>query len=182
MLGVRDGHLARRARRDGRRYSQLGVPRYFGPDYRLAVPTDPSMTNMNSDAYLDKYTQVILQQLSEIEHAPSVPFHKVPKDFYPTDHRDAVADVADPDVRTDQDETRRAHEAEFYDGERDVDDKSALAAEKGVATSEENRASKGSKSILSSDKSSKAKQRKQQQYAPGTECTAGAAEVPMEEA
>ena len=153
---------------------------YFAPDYRLTVPTDPSMTNMNSDAYLDKYTQVILQQLGEIEHAPSVPFQKVPKDFFPTDHHDAFADVADPNVRA-ADRSKRAHEAEFYANERDVDAGGRSGngddggkAEAHPAPSAENRERDASKSILSSDKSPKPTRKP---YPKGTECAAGSVAV-----
>jgi len=157
---------------------------YFGPDYRLAVPTDGNMTNANSDAYLDKYTSVILRQLNGLEHAPSVPFHSVPKDFFPSDHHDSVVEMADPDVRGDE---GRAHQAEFYGSETrrgDADaernnstiDAAAAAAKEGeaeLATTADNKELDGTKSILSSDTSVKAKRKQKQSYPPGTECAAG---------
>lgn len=50
---------------------------YFGPDYTLHV--DPSnMENLNSPKDLEKIRNMLLEQLSRLPHAPSVPFQNTP--------------------------------------------------------------------------------------------------------
>ncbi|CAI7855661.1 unnamed protein product, partial [Closterium sp. NIES-53] len=47
---------------------------YFGPDYTLHI-TPSNMENQNSRAYLDSVRTRLLENLSKLQHAPSVPFH-----------------------------------------------------------------------------------------------------------
>ncbi|KAK6920649.1 Histone deacetylase domain [Dillenia turbinata] len=50
---------------------------YFGPDYTLHV--EPSnMENLNSAADLEKIRSMLLEQLSRLPHAPSIPFQTTP--------------------------------------------------------------------------------------------------------
>ncbi|KAK7855345.1 histone deacetylase 6 [Quercus suber] len=50
---------------------------YFGPDYTLHV--DPSnMENLNSPKDMEKIRNTLLEQLSRLPHAPSVPFQTTP--------------------------------------------------------------------------------------------------------
>ncbi|KAH9602119.1 hypothetical protein KSS87_008289 [Heliosperma pusillum] len=50
---------------------------YFGPDYTLHV--EPSnMENQNSPKDLEKIRNILLEQLSRLPHAPSVPFQTTP--------------------------------------------------------------------------------------------------------
>ncbi|PIA51738.1 hypothetical protein AQUCO_01100542v1 [Aquilegia coerulea] len=52
---------------------------YFGPDYTLHVPPS-NMENLNSPKDLEKIRNILLEQLSRIEHAPSVQFQERPPD------------------------------------------------------------------------------------------------------
>ncbi|CAK7329217.1 unnamed protein product [Dovyalis caffra] len=50
---------------------------YFGPDYTLHV--DPSnMKNLNSPKYMETIRNTLLEQVSRLIHAPSVPFQTTP--------------------------------------------------------------------------------------------------------
>ncbi|XP_059306724.1 histone deacetylase 6-like isoform X2 [Lycium ferocissimum] len=50
---------------------------YFGPDYTLNVEPIP-MVNKNSPRDLEKIRNMLLEQLSHLPHAPSVPFQMAP--------------------------------------------------------------------------------------------------------
>lgn len=50
---------------------------YFGPDYNLHI--EPSnMENLNTPGDMEKIRNILLEHLSRIEHAPSVPFQTTP--------------------------------------------------------------------------------------------------------
>ncbi|KAL0289442.1 UNVERIFIED_CONTAM: Histone deacetylase 6 [Sesamum calycinum] len=50
---------------------------YFGPDYTLHV--EPShMENLNTERDLEKIRNMLLEQLSKLQHVPSVPFQTMP--------------------------------------------------------------------------------------------------------
>lgn len=94
---------------------------YYGPDYKLHL-TPSDMQNQNDPKELEKTKIKLLQNLSLIEHAPSVQMQQVPPDFYLLDdgiHEDRV----DPNVRMsihhqDKEVQRRG---EFFDGDEDQD-------------------------------------------------------------
>ncbi|EPS61162.1 hypothetical protein M569_13639, partial [Genlisea aurea] len=50
---------------------------YFGPDYTLHIEPKP-MENLNTERDLEKIRNMLLEQISRIEHAPSVPFKVMP--------------------------------------------------------------------------------------------------------
>lgn len=52
---------------------------YFGPDYNLHVAPS-NMENQNSRAYLESIRERLLENLSKLQHAPSVQFHERPPD------------------------------------------------------------------------------------------------------
>lgn len=52
---------------------------YFGPDYTLHVAPS-NMENKNSRQILEDIKAQLLENLSELQHAPSVPFHERPPD------------------------------------------------------------------------------------------------------
>jgi histone deacetylase 1/2 len=54
---------------------------YYSPDYRLHLDPDPSLHNANSKDYLFKCTSVILENLRNLQAAPSVEFSQVPSEF-----------------------------------------------------------------------------------------------------
>eukprot|EP00939_MAST-03C_sp_MAST-3C-sp1_P003317 g3317.t1 len=83
---------------------------YFGPEYNLHLTPQASLQNDNTDQYLEKYRDVILQNLSSLECAPSVQLHHVPPDWM---IKSAEEKESDPDVRPSTDE-KKEHESEHY--------------------------------------------------------------------
>ncbi|KAJ6795647.1 histone deacetylase 6-like [Iris pallida] len=64
---------------------------YFGPDYTLHV--EPlSMENKNSAKDLEKMRNVLLEQLSKIQHVPSVQFQERPPNTEPPEEEDENMD------------------------------------------------------------------------------------------
>ncbi|XP_002983212.2 histone deacetylase 19 [Selaginella moellendorffii] len=55
---------------------------YFGPEYTLLVPAS-NKENANSPEYLDSLRQQLLENISKLQHAPSVPFYERPPDMEP---------------------------------------------------------------------------------------------------
>jgi histone deacetylase 1/2 len=82
------------------------------------------MQNLNDPRELEKTKIKLLQNLSLIEHAPSVQMQQVPPDFYLLDDKlSAEQDRADPDVRMSL-AARDKHvekKGEFFDGDEDQD-------------------------------------------------------------
>mmetsp|Transcript_1880 Transcript_1880/g.3017 ORF Transcript_1880/g.3017 Transcript_1880/m.3017 type:complete len:449 (-) Transcript_1880:1614-2960(-) len=94
---------------------------YFGPDHQLHLQPDPNMKNMNSKAYLEKHTQIILENLNSLEAVPNAQFVDVPSDFADIDERRRAAlDSGDQDARESGEHTRQ-HKAEFYEDDKDND-------------------------------------------------------------
>jgi histone deacetylase 1/2 len=94
---------------------------YYGPDYKLHL-TPSDMQNLNDPKELEKTKIKLLQNLSLIEHAPSVQMQQVPPDFYLLDDN-AHEDKADPNVRMsiqarDKEVQKKG---EFFDGDEDQD-------------------------------------------------------------
>lgn len=52
---------------------------YFGPDYTLHVAPS-NMENKNSHVLLEEIRSKLLENLSRLQHAPSVQFHERPPD------------------------------------------------------------------------------------------------------
>lgn len=61
---------------------------YFGPDFVMDVPSN-NMDNMNTKEYLLRTTQIIMENLRRIPHAPSVQLQPLVRDGY-GDARDAL--------------------------------------------------------------------------------------------
>ncbi|KAK3412888.1 hypothetical protein EUGRSUZ_I01553 [Eucalyptus grandis] len=72
---------------------------YFGPDYTLHVAPS-NMENKNSRQLLEEIRSKLLENLSKLQHAPSVPFQERPPD---TELPEADEDQEDPDERWDPD-------------------------------------------------------------------------------
>jgi len=91
---------------------------YYGPDFKLHL-TPSEMPNNNPKEELEKTKIQVLQNLSYLEHAPSVQMQQVPPDFY------SLEDISepDPDVRISQkDEDKMVvKENEFFEDEKDQD-------------------------------------------------------------
>jgi histone deacetylase 1/2 len=52
---------------------------YYAPDFKLHI-TPSNMENLNTPEYLDKIRERLFENLRQINHAPSVPFHQTPHD------------------------------------------------------------------------------------------------------
>jgi len=86
---------------------------YFGPDYNLHLQPS-NMENMNSLEYLEKYKNIILENLNHIKGAPSVQMQEVPPDtYYVSEDEDDI----DPDDRLSQRalDKHKARSNDFYD-------------------------------------------------------------------
>jgi len=95
---------------------------YYGPDFKLHLaPND--MVNYNTREELERTKVLVLQNLSQLDHAPSVQMQQVPPDLLTLD--DPTEDQADPDVRISQKEEDKMviKETEFYSGDKDQDTK-----------------------------------------------------------
>jgi histone deacetylase 1/2 len=77
---------------------------YYGPDFRLFVPSN----NMDTREYLEKYKIKVIEILRSTQHAPSVQMHEVPSDAY------TFSDEED-------DQGEREHDAEMRMMERQRD-------------------------------------------------------------
>jgi histone deacetylase 1/2 len=92
---------------------------YYGPDFNLHLSASDA-PNLNTREKLEERRNAVLQQLKEIEQAPSVQMQLVPPDMYVVDQFDE--DDRDPDVRMSQaDYDRAVKENEFYDSDHDQD-------------------------------------------------------------
>lgn len=60
---------------------------YFGPDFRLDVPSS-NMENLNTREYLEKIKIQVFENLSRTQFAPSIQMQEVPADNYPSDDED----------------------------------------------------------------------------------------------
>jgi histone deacetylase 1/2 len=89
---------------------------YFAPDYNLHLTPEP-MENLNDKPMLDAIRSELLQQLQDLQGAPSVAMQQVPPLF---ERAEAEEMEGDPDEREEAktrsgDGTRKQHESELYD-------------------------------------------------------------------
>jgi histone deacetylase 1/2 len=94
---------------------------YFGPDFKLHIPS-LSMDNLNTEEYLSKHKIQILENLRQLQGAPSVQIQEVPPDTYFSDDEE---DEMDPDIRETEQQSFKdkyvERDDEFYDGDYDND-------------------------------------------------------------
>lgn len=98
---------------------------YYAPDFKLHL-TPSNMENMNKPDQLQVITSRILQNLKNLQAAPSVQMNPIPPDWSllnTTSQQEMEENDPDsrPQAMTKDGATRREHEAEFYSGDRDVD-------------------------------------------------------------
>lgn len=108
---------------------------YYAPDFKLHL-TASNMENMNKRDHLDSIRSRILQNLSNLQGAPSVQMHPIPPDWAMRHATQAEMDDSAPDARTERGLTadgalRREADNEFYDGERDQDQQDGSDEAKG---------------------------------------------------
>ncbi|KAK9729626.1 putative histone deacetylase 1-B [Basidiobolus ranarum] len=88
---------------------------YFGPDYKLGVPSN-NMENLNTREYLENIRSKVIDNLRQIPFAPSVQMQEVPRDFSSDEEEEE-----DPDVRvsTQQYDARVVPDTELSDSDDD---------------------------------------------------------------
>lgn len=95
---------------------------YYAPDFKLHL-TPSNAENLNKRETLDNITARILQNLKNLQGAPSVQMHPVPPDW--ATRSNAGDDERNPDKKTPNTHkdgaTRRDHENEFYENDADND-------------------------------------------------------------
>jgi len=89
---------------------------YFSPDFRLRFPSS-NMENLNSKEYLEKMTMKIIENLRNLQGAPSVAMQDVPPD---TQFDSEDEDEEDADERP-KGKSRRTYE-EYSDSEDEISD------------------------------------------------------------
>jgi len=89
---------------------------YFSPDFRLRFPSS-NMENLNSKEYLEKMTIKIIENLRNLQGAPSVAMQDVPPD---TQFDSEDEDEEDADERP-KGKSRRTYE-EYSDSEDEISD------------------------------------------------------------
>jgi len=85
---------------------------YYGPEFNLHYPTNPSVENLNTRQYLDTVKQQVMENLRMLQGAPSVAMESIPDLLQPHD-----AGPGNPDARTAS--SGAQNPAEFYDGAKD---------------------------------------------------------------
>lgn len=104
---------------------------YYAPDYKLHLTPSQTMENQNKQEHLMAITARILQNLKNLQGAPSIQMHPVPSDWSFSHHvkPDELEDK-NPDKRpvplTKEGATKVEHPAEFAKG-RNTDKKSKKA-------------------------------------------------------
>mmetsp|Transcript_14673 Transcript_14673/g.34924 ORF Transcript_14673/g.34924 Transcript_14673/m.34924 type:complete len:422 (-) Transcript_14673:206-1471(-) len=87
---------------------------YFVPDWKLHLQPNPSMDNLNTRSYLEGIKQQVLENLRQLQGAPSVQMAQMPPSLQTEDEKD---DDEDAEQRND---THR-HASEAFEHEQDHD-------------------------------------------------------------
>ena len=91
---------------------------YYAPDFELHLTPEPR-DNMNTQQSLEQVRVDLLEQLQNLQGAPSVQMQQVPPDFELKKKKEGENDGGqDDDVRggnMNKDVVKKQHEAEFYD-------------------------------------------------------------------
>jgi histone deacetylase 1/2 len=108
---------------------------YYAPDFKLHLTPSQTMENQNKSEHLMAITARILQNLKNLQGAPSIQMHPVPSDWSFSNHvkPDELEDT-DPDKRpaplTKEGATKVEHSAEFARGAKSDPKKSKKAKTK----------------------------------------------------
>jgi histone deacetylase 1/2 len=109
---------------------------YYAPDFKLHLTPSPNMENMNKPDQLHAITARILQNLKNLQGAPSVQMHPAPPDWVCVsgsnrqELEDTQPDKKTPSLTSDG-ALKKEHELEFFDSEKDVDRGSGSASSEG---------------------------------------------------
>lgn len=87
---------------------------YYGPDFRLHL-TPSDAQNLNSREALETVKMQVLQNLSQLEHAPSVQMHYVPPDMFLSEDPEDDPDLLGGGLHW------KEKDEEFFDGAEDQD-------------------------------------------------------------
>ena len=94
---------------------------YYAPSFKLHL-TPTNAINHNPKDRMERIKLEVLQNLKEIDCAPSVQMHQIPPDYYINDesYKD---DYIDPDYRKNEEDLDQVaiKDNDFYDGDRDQD-------------------------------------------------------------
>jgi acetoin utilization deacetylase AcuC-like enzyme len=94
----------------------------YAPSYQLHPPPLYHFDNKNTPQYIDDVRRTVLEQLRQLECAPSVQMHYVPKDFFMEDlAEDEDSYDSNGDFSTENDDLKVDRGDEFYDNDRDID-------------------------------------------------------------
>lgn len=97
---------------------------YYGPDYKLHL-TPTNMENLNKREALDNITARILQNLKNLQGAPSVQMHPIPPDWS-TKLQETDGEPDRREKATNKEGgLKKQSENEFYEDDRDQDQKEA---------------------------------------------------------
>jgi histone deacetylase 1/2 len=112
---------------------------YYAPDFKLSLKPNQSMENQNKREHLDAITQRVLQNLKNLQGAPSIQMHPVPPDWSftntvtPQELEDNEPDKRHPSMTKDGG-TKPSNPLESAKGVRsDTKKKSKLKAKAAVA-------------------------------------------------
>ncbi|CAL2045985.1 unnamed protein product [Caenorhabditis brenneri] len=98
---------------------------YFGPHYRLHLEASAAQ-NENNAEMLASLTRDVIANLNELDHSPSVQMQPRQEDAFPgLADEGIIIDAADPDRRLGPEVTDGMvqHEGEFFEAEREGDDR-----------------------------------------------------------
>lgn len=94
----------------------------YAPSYQLHPPPLYHFDNKNTPQYIDDVRRTVLEQLRQLECAPSVQMHYVPKDFFMEDlAEDEDSYDSNGDYSSESDDLKVDRGDEFYDNEKDID-------------------------------------------------------------
>lgn len=87
---------------------------FYAPDFKLHL-TPSDAQNLNSDDDLERVKTQVLQNLSQLEHAPSVQMHYVPPDMFLHETQEGDDDLLGGGLH------HQERDEEFFDGDDDQD-------------------------------------------------------------
>lgn len=98
----------------------------FGQEHRLHIEIDQDMKNLNDRRYMEKCTGFILEQLSRIQHVPSVQMQEVDSNLVDLERfkrridllEEKATENAEKELKQIHTERHRQHQAEFFEEEK----------------------------------------------------------------
>lgn len=91
---------------------------FFAPDFSLCPELPRRQENQNSKDYLQSIKQAVLENIQNLDHAPSVQMQSVPSDMLDLDDLIENRESIDPDNRP---MPKKFHDGEFFNDDQDQD-------------------------------------------------------------